>query len=339
MVATAGILAGARKAAASVEKLPVNLFGSVMGIAGLSLAWRQAHTVFGAHALISDAIGVLAISVFAALAVAYIVKTLRYPRAVMAEFDHPVMGNFFGTITIGLLLLSAVVAPHNEYFGQWVWIVGAITTLGLSYIGIQRFLTMKQDGTNTVPPLLIPGVASLDIAVTGATMPFDWAYEVNLFALAIGSVFAVTLFVLIAARFRHFDPMPAPMTPVLLVLIAPFEVGFLAYTNMTHSIDMFSAMLFYFGLFLFLVLVPRVFHPSVPFGVPWWAVSFPMAALSIAALKYASAQGGWGTTIIAALILAALTVLIAVLFVRTLVIAFVRLTETLAVFEGSDGAG
>jgi tellurite resistance protein len=91
---------------------------------------------------------------------------------------------------------------------------------------------------------------------------------------------------------------------------------------MTHSIDMFSSVLFYFGLFLFLVLAPRVFRPSVPFGAPWWAVSFPMAALSIAALKYASVQGGWCTTIVAALVLAAVTVVIAVLFVRTLVIVF-----------------
>jgi tellurite resistance protein len=47
-----------------------------------------------------------------------------------------------------------------------------------------------------------------------------------------------------------------------------------------------------------------------------------MAALSIAALKYAAAQGGWGLHALAVVLLAALTGAIAVLFVRTVIILF-----------------
>ena len=146
------------------------------------------------------------------------------------------------------------------------------------------------------------------------------AREANLAALAVGGVLAVVLFVLIAGRLRHLDPLPQPMTPALLVMVAPFEVGFLAYVNVTGRVDMFAGLLFYFGLFIFLVLAPKVFRRSVPFGASWWAVSFPTAALSVAALKYAGAVKSAAVEGIAAAILVFLTVVIAVLFVRTLII-------------------
>ena len=55
-------------------------------------------------------------------------------------------------------------------------------------------------------------------------------------------------------------------------------VGFLAYVNVTGHVDLFAGMLFYFGLFLFVLLSWRVFRRPVPFAPSWWAISFPMAA-------------------------------------------------------------
>jgi tellurite resistance protein len=291
-----------------------------MGISGLALAWREAHRLFGAPALVGEGIGAIAVLVFMALGLAYAVKLVRHTPASRAEFEHPVTGNFFGTIAISFLLVSAVLRPYSADLAQIVWAVGAITTFVLAYLVAQRFLAGGHDPLHTGPPLLIPGVAALDIAVTGATMHVPGAREANLAALAIGGVLAVVLFVLIAARLRHHEPLPGPMTPALLVMVAPFEVGFLAYVNTTGRFDMFAGLLFYFGFFIFLVLAPKVFRRSVPFGVPWWAVSFPMAALSVAALKYAGAVRSPLVEAIAAAILGFLTLVIAVLFVRTLVI-------------------
>jgi tellurite resistance protein len=86
----------------SIKNLPVNLFGSVMGLAGLSLAWRLASKVFGTSTLIAEIIGLVAISVFIALALGYLAKWARHPHVVTGEFTHPTTGNFFGTITISI---------------------------------------------------------------------------------------------------------------------------------------------------------------------------------------------------------------------------------------------
>jgi len=317
-MSTANLSATAAASGSSVKNLPVNLFAAVMGLAGLTLAWRAATGVFGVSEAIAQGISVVTVLAFIAMALGYLAKWGKYTQAVRDEFNHPIASNFFGSMTIAVLLLSSVIAPWSESLQQFVWSVGAIATLVLSYIVVSRVLSGKVAAANVVPAWLIPGVASLDIVVTGATMPMTWAPQLNLIALAIGTIVAVVFFVMIFSRLVHGDPLPAGMIPSLLVMMAPFEVGFLAYTNFTHQVDVFSALLFWFGLFMTLVVGARVFRPSVPFAPTWWGISFPLAALSNAALKYASVNGTMPLLLLAGLILAFLTVAIAVLFVRTL---------------------
>ena len=306
----------------SIKNLPVNLFGSVMGLAGLGLAWRLSGQYYGVGGVLGEAIGALAGVVFVLLTLGYLGKWVKHPEAVKAEFNHPIASNFFGTVTIALLLLSAVAAPHNELLGRALWILGSALTVLLAGLVVFRLLSGNQDSSNAVPAWLIPGVATLDIAVTGAHMPMAWVAEFNLFALAVGAVLALVFFTRIFSRLVHETTLAKGMVPSLMVLIAPFEVGFLAYTNVFGEIDRFASVLFYFGLFLFVVLGFKVFRRDVPFTPSWWAISFPIAALSNAALKYAHAQDNTVLMVIAAVILLFLTVALTVLLVKTLISLF-----------------
>jgi tellurite resistance protein len=69
------------------------------------------------------------------------------------------------------------------------------------------------------------------------------------------------------------------------------------------------------------VVAPKVFRPSVTFSTAWWAVGFPVAALAIAALKYAQFRGTAPLWALAAALLIGLTLMLAVLCVRTVLIA------------------
>jgi tellurite resistance protein len=306
----------------SVRNLPVNLFGSVMGIAGLGLAWRQANAQYGVPALAGEVIGALAVGVFIVLSLAYAAKLLRHPGTVVAEFRHPVAGNFFGTIVIALLLVSAVLQPYSATLAWVAWTVGAAATFVLAFVIAARLLRGDVDPANALPAWLIPGVATLDIAVTGAQMPMAWAAELNWAAMAVGAVLALVLFTLVFQRLVQRQPLAAGMVPSLMVLVAPFAVGFLAYTGMRGTVDRFASLLFYFGLFLFAVLVPKVFRRGVPFAPGWWAISFPIAALVNAALRYAAAHPSWAMQAIALALLLFLSAALAVLSFRTLRIAF-----------------
>ncbi|WP_432730283.1 SLAC1 anion channel family protein [Variovorax sp. W6] len=308
-------------AAASVRNLPVNLFASVMGLSGLALAWRLAHESLGAPAIVGEAVGAFALGVFVLIAFGYATKLVRHPQAVQAEFRHPVAGNFFGTIAISILLLSAVIAPYSAPLAHLAWTVGLLATFALSFIGLSRLLKGQVDASLAVPAWIIPGVATLDIPVTGAHMPMAWAGEVNLAASAIGVVLALVLFTMIIGRLVHRDPLAPAMEPSLMILVAPFAVGFLAYTNIVGEVDRFASLLFYFGLFMFAVVAPKVFRPGASFAPSWWAIGFPMAALANAALKYAGSRASEPLWVIAVVLLVALNLALAVLTVKTVRIA------------------
>lgn len=306
---------------ASIRHLPVNLFASVMGLSGLALAWRLAHGSLGAPALVGEAIGAFAWGVFVLVSLGYLTKLAKHPQAVHAEFHHPVAGNFFGTIAISILLLSAVAEPYSAPAARAVWTVGVLATFALSFVVVSRLLKGQVDATHAVPAWLIPGVATLDIAVTGGHMPMAWVPELNLFAGAIGAVLALVLFAMIVSRLVHQDPLASAMTPSLMILVAPFAVGFLAYSNIVGGIDRFGALLFYFALFMFAVVATKVFRPSVKFSAAWWAIGFPMAALANAALKYAQFRDSGPLWVLAAILLGVLSLALAVLTLRTVRIA------------------
>lgn len=307
-------------ARASIAHLPANLFAAVIGIAGLALAWRLAVPAFGAPQWIGDATSLLAFAVFALLALAYLVKAIVDPAAVRAEFRHPVTSNFFGTITISLLLLSSLAAPLNQLLADTLWLTGAVTSLALCFVAASRLLNGTIDPAQALPVWFIPGVATLDIAVAGGApgaISLACAHQINLLGAAIGTLMALLFFMMIVPRLIHHAPLPPAMTPSLLIIMAPFEVGFIAYTNLTGRIDNFAALLFYAGLFLFVLLLPKVIRGAPPFGAGWWAIGFPMAALTISAIKYAVAVQAWPLTALAIALLAASSATIAVLLLRT----------------------
>jgi tellurite resistance protein len=308
----------ATRGTASIRNLPVNLFAAVIGLSGLALAWRVAEASLGAPPWVGAAIGAFAVAVFLLLSSAYLWKLASHPGAVRGEFHHPVAGNFFGTIVISLLLLSSVIAPASAPAAAILWTLGVLATFALCFVVFSRLLRGQVDASHAVPAWLIPGVATLDITVTGAAMPMAWAAEVNLLAAAVGAVLALVLSALIVSRLVHRDPLGPAMTPSLMILVAPYSVGFLAYCNLAGGGDRFAGLLFYFGLFMFAVVAPKIFRTGIRFSPGWWAIGFPMAALVNAALRYADFRDSLPLRVLAVTLLGALTVALAVLTAKTL---------------------
>jgi len=295
-----------------------------MGTSGLCLVWRFASELFGAPGWISEIPGLVAVVLFFGLSPLYLLKAVRYPHRVAAEFNHPVSSNFFGTVTIGTLLISNVLAPISQTLAEILWIIGALATFALAYVIISRLLRGAIDGEHAVPAWLIPGVGTLDIAVTGDKMPMAWVPETRIFCLAVGTVVALVFFTMIFARLIHHAPMMEGMMPSMLITVGPFGIGFMAYTDLVQRVDVFAAMLFYFGLFMFLVIAPRVFLGRIPFATSWWAVSFPLAVLTGAGIRYAAHVKAWPITAVASFLLLFLTAIVGVLLFQTTRLALRR---------------
>ena len=98
-------------------------------------------------------------------------------------------------------------------------------------------------------------------------------------------------------------------------------MAFLSYTALTGQVDAFGRVLlnaaYVFGL---LVLLQAPNLRALPFALSWWALSFPVAGLVVASFTFAAHVGLPLYANIGALILGALTLIIAGLVVKTLIV-------------------
>ena len=275
-----------------MQYLPVALFGSVMGLTGLSSAWTLAAAHLGAPAWIHQVIGAVAVMAFIALLAAYATKLIFAPDAVRAEFNHPIASNLFGTFIISVLLLPLVIAPVALRLAQAMWAIGAVGMLAFAWLIVDRWMHDVQQPEHATPAWIVPVVGMLDVPLAMPVLDLPPELQiVRVFGLALGLFFALPLFTLILGRLIFQPQMPPALQPTLLILLAPFSVGVSTYAVTTQRIDLFAESLFMVALFLLLVLVGRLrlLLRCCPFRVTWWAVSFPLASMSIAALRMADA--------------------------------------------------
>lgn len=300
--------------------LPVALFGSVMGLTGLTLAWRLAHAVLGVPAWIGTVLTVVALLAFAAMSAGYLVKFFTGPAAVLAEFAHPVAGKLFGTPMISLLLVPMLLADVNLWLARALWVLGAAGMTLLAWYVVTGWLRTPQAPAAASPVWIVPVVGMLDVPL--ALPALQWAtplHGVMVFGLAVGLAFAVPIWTLVFARLLFQEPLPTGQQPALMLMVAPFGVGFSSYVVTTGAIDGFAAGLYMAMLFVLAVLLPHLRHLGRcnTFKVSWWAVSFPLAASALAALRYAGHAQGFVADGIAAIVLALASAVIAGLLWRT----------------------
>jgi tellurite resistance protein len=302
-----------------LDYLPIGLFGSVMGLTGLSVAWRLAQTQYGTPGWVPQVIAVTAVLAFVALLIGYGLKLATAPDAVGSEFRHPIAGNLFGTVPISLLLLPIVVAPYRRLLAQALWITGAVSMFLFAWFIVSRWMSDRQQVAHATPAWIIPVVGLLDVPLALPGLGLPPMHGLMVLALAVGLFFAVPLFTLVFSRLVFEPPLPDAAKPSLLILVAPFAVGYSAYTVTIGQADQFAAALYMLMLFMLAVMLGQLRHlpACCPFRVSWWAVSFPLAAASIAALRFAAAQPGFVTNVTAFVLLALATLVIAALLGRT----------------------
>ena len=178
----------------------------------------------------------------------------------------------------------------------------------------------RQQVAHATPAWIIPVVGLLDVPLALPSLDLPPMHGLMVASLAIGLFFAIPLFTLIFSRLVFEAPMPVALQPSLLILVAPFSVGISTYVVTTGTFDLFAQALFMLTLFVLAVLINRLRYLVVccPFRVPWWAVSFPLAASAIASLRYATAEPSWFAELVAVLMLTVASVTIGALLVRTL---------------------
>lgn len=305
--------------AGRLQYLPVTVFSSVMGIGGLGLAWRRAARVWGLPEWPAELLFWTALAVFAIVTAAYLAKWVRFPAAALAELRHPIRMAFVPTITISLLVLATAGQDLVPSAAKVAWWAGGVGHLVLTVVIVSTWFTREDIGLSQVTPAwFIPVVGNVITPLSAASLG---SVELAWFAFGVGLVFWAALLPLLLFRLLlHDAPLPPKLLPTLAIFSAPPAVIGLSWVALTeHPGDPVSR-IFYAATVMFVILlaaqVPRL--ARVPFGLPWWAYTFPLAAATVSAVAMAGDLPGAAYDAVALTLLAVSTLVVVVVAALTL---------------------
>lgn len=301
-----------------LRHFPLPLFASVMGLMGLSLAWRRAAVaVPGLPAFLGEALLAAAILWFLVVLGLYAAKACTRWAAVREEARHPARANFLTAIPIATMLVATGLVPHWPAVAEPVWLAGVAGNLALAMVVIRRWILERFEPGQVTPAWFIPVVGNVLPPLAGVQLGHG---EIAWFCFAGGLGFWLVLFPLAMGRIFTGDPLPAGLLPMLFIFLAPPSVGFLSWMELNGGmLDAGARFFFYLGIFLALCLatMARRFL-AIPWSLISLAYTFPSAALAAAALRFHQAAGGPASLVLALALLAFATVVVGLVFAGTL---------------------
>jgi C4-dicarboxylate transporter/malic acid transport protein len=281
----------------------------------------------------------------------YLVRWIAYPQAVWAGLRDPTVGPLHGTFPGGILVLAVVAATVGpkvlpaEAVPTVVEVLDAIgvpLALGISLVIAYLLFTLEHQDTRVVNGgWFIPPVVTIIVPVVLVPLLHQVGPSAARLLVFTGYAFLGTgfiLFLLILSMLHdrmvvHVMP-PAGMAPSLWIVLGPAGVGAAALVDLAHAAPLaFGAkaataigpvslvaagLLWGFGawsLLVALALLGRYMHGGgIPYGIGWWAFTFPLGALTLATSSLADA---WSLGVLGDIALGLFTFLVVVWLVVT----------------------
>jgi tellurite resistance protein len=317
----------------STSKTPLKFlfpgwYAIVMGLCGLALAFHRAVPLMGDTAgAAALAIGGLAAAVFVVLAAATVLRGLRYPEAWAEDRRHPVRHTFIATLPIALLLLAAVAVASGLHHAELrsavaaLWWAGSLSQLYVTWWVLSRWWKGNAAGglqwASATPALFIPIVGNVLTPLAGVPLGFEAMAAAQ---FGIGLLFWPVVQLLLIMRIVLQGMWPDRLLPATFIFIAPPAVVGLSALQLGAPMLVGWTL---WGMALFTTawvatLARRIV--ALPFGLPHWGMSFPLAAMAALTLRLAPGTGGTGGPmgLLGVALLALTALIIAVLVLATL---------------------
>ncbi len=304
-------------------------YAAVMGTGIVSVSAYMNPGGIPALRPVADVVGLgmllLAYVLAVALGIPYILRWLRHPEAARRDLAHPMSGAMYATFPAGLLVLAAATAAVGPAWLPSVlvlWLVGVLAVVGgvlgfAASLGFSYVLFVSDDigreqanGGWFIPPvvnIIIPLV--LAPLLPGAD-PDTARFLLTLSYAAWGVGFFLFLMVaaLLYTRLVHHPLPAAPLAPSLWIGLGPIGVGSLALLRLAQAgssvwgelapavqaLSLMGAIAIWgFGLWwlgVAALLLRRYLRAGrLPYGLGWWAFTFPVGAYTVATLTLARA--------------------------------------------------
>lgn len=286
----------------SLEHLSPAWFVPVMGWAGLGLAWTRAIDDLGEPARwIALACAGLASLLLLITVLASLWRLHAHPQAVRADLRHPVKHNFVSALPIAMVLLAALwlgLTQQYHFALGLLWWVGALGELSCTVWVLSRWMRLADQGATAwnalTPVIFLPLAGNLLVTLAGVPLGFTTWSAIQ---AGIGLMLWPVSLLMLMMRLFQAGPLPARLTPTWFIMIVPPSALALS-VSLWHPGG--GAVWAIWGMALISAMWALTHLKTIiaqSFGLPHWAMSFPLAAFSSATLMQAhSADGGWLST-------------------------------------------
>lgn len=327
-------------------------FAAVMGTGGLASVLFS----WGGTLPWSGLLGTWLASINAVFLVLFLVpwltRWLMHPEDVRRDLDHPILGNFFVTLPVAVMIVAnTVVLMGRAVLGGAVLYALVLTAwwAGVAGVGILSiYVGYNLLRADQIPPhfmnlsWLITPVAAVVMPLIGNPLVTMmqvrhslWTGTVHLVNLSFYGM-GIVLFLFIGSitfsRLMQHALPPAEAAPTFWITLGPVGVGtigLMGLADVSKSLGMLASTvelyllavaLWGFGLWALGLAVAITWHYArrggVPFSLSWWAFIFPLAAYTLSAMRVADYFGSGVIKVYAA----ALTLLLVALWSVTTVL-------------------
>jgi tellurite resistance protein len=265
--------------------VPASFFSFVLGLGGLGNGWRVAARLWNVPGWIGESILAFAALVWFVVAVLYAGKWVWARDQALAEFRHPVQCCFVGLGGVATLLIAVAAVPHSAALAWCLFALGVATQLGFAVYRTGSLWQGGRDHGATTPVLYLPMVAGNFVAAIALGALGQPSWGALFFGGGLFTWFAVES-VLLHRLYVH-DALPPALRPTLGIQLAPPVVGASAWLGINGgNPDLFAQALIGYGLLQALILLRLApWIRQQPFGAGYWAFSFGVTALPLAAMR------------------------------------------------------
>jgi tellurite resistance protein len=300
------------------RRVPPNLFGIALGIAGLALAWHAAVLVLGIPQAVPDALDVLDAVLWLILVGAYLAQG---PRIIMADLRDPVLSPFVSASAITAMILAAALAADAPTAGRVLVMVFLAVTIAIGGCLTGQWMTGGIEPESVHPGYFLPTAA-------GGLIGANAAAQVHLHALAeasfgIGAICWLLLASTILNRLFTRPALPNALVPTMAIeLGVPAVAGSAYFAVAGRTVTFMACALGGYAVLMALVQVRLIpVYLRLSFTPGFWSFAFAYAAAASDALAWLTIKNPPAATGYAIAVIALLTAFVAWIAFRTVILA------------------
>ncbi|XVF10725.1 hypothetical protein REPUB_Repub07fG0207300 [Reevesia pubescens] len=311
-------------------RFPIGCFGICLGLSSQAVLWRALSTSPATKFLhvtpfINLFLWLLALAVLVSVSITYLLKCIYYFEAVKREYFHPVRVNFFFAPWVVCMFLAIglppMLSPAKLHPAIWCAFMGPYFLLELKIYGQWLSGGKRRLCKVANPSSHLSVVGNFVGAILASKV--GWV-EAAKFLWSVGFGHYLVLFVTLYQRLPTSEALPKELHPVYSMFIAAPSAASIAWGSIYDEFDGCSRTCFFIALFLYMLLVVRInFFTGFRFSVAWWSYTFPMTTASVATIKYAEQVPCFISKGLAISLSFMSSAMVSVLFVSTLLHAFV----------------